>query len=543
VIPWDEILSGDVISLDTETASGSKPNPHTDRMLGLSIGWEKGEIYVPVADVPSDFGARLRSSACRIVGHNSKYDTIVLACAGWNIRFSDDTMLMAYVAGGTLPLGLKPLTKQLLGREAQELAPLIKEYGSVADIPLPIMSAYAAADARNTWDVDAVLYPDVDILYHMLEMPMMHLLTEMEILGWRVDKQRLSVLKLEMLGEQGKLERGIQFFGLEHPTKNQEGAQVLLNNGVRFLPRTPTRLWCTGKEVLKEIDNPLASAWLEWRHYNKMLSTWMRAMEGTDESSYIHSSYRQTPRSGRLSCANPNAQNFPTAPRACLVADPDCYLIGADCSQFELRIMAKQSKDPVLIEEFIQGVDIHQGNLEELRLPDRLTAKKIMFGISYGMDKHRMAQETGHPVSLCGEFMTRVFGKYRVLKRHIESVQREIRGSGWATTLLGRRRYLPEVLWGDGEQRSHELRAGFNHTIQGTAADLMKMAQIFLTPLLAEHGARVVAQIHDEFIISSPDPFKTYNALMETERHVQPWLDPVPFKLGVILGENWGECK
>lgn len=539
-IPWDEILSGDVISLDTETDSKGKPNPHRDKMLGLSIGWKEGEIYVPAEMVPIGFRSRLSKYAGRIVGHNSKYDAIVLRRGGWAVHFTDDTMLMAYMSGGILPAGLKPLTKQLLDREVQELKPLIQKYGSVAGIPEEILATYARADARNTWDVDAVLYKDVDVLYHELEIPMMHLLTDMEIRGWRVDKQSLSVVRCKMLEEQGVAERELQFFNIDKPTKNQYIAEVFLSiKPGLVLPKTPTGQWCTDADTLEEVDHPLAPPLLRWRFYNKRLTTWLRAMEDTDE--YIHPSYRQAPISGRLSCAAPNVQNYPPDIRTCLVADPGDYLLAADCSQFELRIMAKMSGDPLLIQEFQEGIDIHQRNLEELGLPNRLTAKKIMFGISYGMDKHRMAEETGYSAPDCGKWIANVFAKYQRLRTHILEVHGLARIYKYTATMLGRRRYMAGT--DDPQALGHELRALFNHTVQGTAADLMKSAQIFLTPLLASHGARVVAQIHDEFIISTPDPFKSYHALKETECHIQPWLEPVPFKLSVILGQNWGECK
>jgi len=545
-IPWDVLEQQEVISLDTETdtKAGTDPDPHRDPLCGLSLGWKEGQIYIPVEDVPADFARLLDGCGNHLVGHNAKYDTIVLARAGHPVRFTDDTMLMAYTHGGRLPAGLKPLTRQLLQREAQELGPLQRKYKRTGAIPFELIAPYAEADARNTWDCYQAMRPDTDPLYDKLEMPMMHLLTEMELKGWHVDKEALNELDARIQGDLDSTREGLErLFGLKRPTAGGDVADILEAAGI-VLPATDTGRRSVDKDLLKSIDHPMAVPLLHFRYWHKRQSTWLKAMrEGQDEEGYIHATFNQSPRSGRLSCSAPNLQNYPPVVRCCLGPDPGHHLLAADWSQYELRILARASDDPTLVAEFVEGIDIHARNQADLELPSRTVAKNTIYGISYGQGPKDLAEKIERSIGESQQFIKSIFRKYKRLRPWMRELLAECRRTGYSETLMGRKRYLPEAQLPDWDARGHAERAAVNHVIQGTAADLMKLGQIYLTPLLKEHGARVVAQIHDEWVISTPNPFATYEALMTTVDYLAPWLEPVPSVLEVRVGRHWGETK
>jgi len=285
---------------------------------------------------------------------------------------------------------------------------------------------------------------------------------------------------------------------------------------------------------------------LAYREAHKRATNWVRAMRRTqDDNCYIHPSWKQVPVSGRLSCSNPNAQNYTYDLRSCLVPDPGQVLMAADLSQFELRILAKAANEPTLIQEYLDGVDVHSLNQATLHLPTRRAAKDSIFGVNYGVGEVTLADgltKKGEPTTVleARAFIAAIYGKYKRLKPWKEEVLTECRRTQISQTLAGRERWVPEVLFDDMHIRGHAERAAINHIIQGTAGDLMKMGMLILEEYLPQHGARQIAQIHDEFIISTPNPFATYEALMMVMKEFQVWLDPVPVEIDVMVGYSWG---
>ena len=552
-IPLDKLRAAPRIALDTETdgIKGQKPMPTRDPILGVSLGWDHGECWIPVEmfDDPhfyTEMVKILTMMGKELIGHHAKFDEIIMHRLGFpEFQFDHDTMLLSYMHGGRYPAGLKKLIFSLRGRLAQELGPLINKYGRVSNIPKVTLTTYAKADGRNTYDAmeDLEKLP-TNPLYGDLEIPVSRLLCQMEERGWRVDNDRLNQVESDLEATMARETEELAPYGIMSPSKNQEVAQFFIDEGFD-LPPTQTG-WGVDKDVLGGIDHPAVEHLLAYREAHKRATNWVRAMRRTqDDNCYIHPSWKQIPVSGRLSCSNPNAQNYTYDLRSCMVPDPGHVLIAADMSQFELRIMAKAANEPTLIQEYLDGIDVHALNQRVLHLPTRRAAKDTMYGIGYGQGDVALANgltKKGQPTSIpeARQFINAMYGKYKRLKPWKKEVLAECRRTQVSQTLAGRERWVPEVLFDDQHIRGHAERAAVNHVIQGTAGDLMKMGMLILEEYLPKHGARQLGQIHDEFVISTPNPFATYEALMIVMKEFRTWLDPVPVEIDVMVGYSWG---
>ena len=552
-VPLDKMRAAPRLALDTETdgIKGSKPMPTRDPIIGVSLGWADGECWIP-AEMFEDkkFLAQmvkiLTGMDKELIGHHAKFDEIIMHRLGvHDFQFDHDTMLLSYMQGGRYPAGLKKLIYQLRGTLAQELKPLINKYGRVSNIPKVTLTTYAKADGRNTYDAmeDLEKLP-TNPMYGDLEIPVSRLLCQMEERGWRVDNERLNQVESDLEATMARETEELAPYGITSPTKNQEVAQFFIDEGFS-LSRTQQG-WCVDKDALRGIDHPAVEHVLAYREAHKRATNWVRAMRRTqDDNGYIHPSWKQIPVSGRLSCSNPNAQNYTYDLRSCMVPDPGHVLIAADMSQFELRIMAKAANEPTLIQEYLDGIDVHDLNQRVLHLPTRRAAKDTMYGIGYGQGDVALANgltKKGQPTSIpeARQFINAMYGKYKRLKPWKKEVLAECRRTQVSQTLAGRERWVPEVLFDDQHIRGHAERAAVNHVIQGTAGDLMKMGMLILEEYLPKHGARQLGQIHDEFVISTPNPFATYEALMIVMKEFRTWLDPVPVEIDVMVGYSWG---
>lgn len=569
-IPFAKMRAAPRLAVDTETDTikGAKPRPTSDPILGMSVAWADGECWIPADQIQEHFDtlAAIFRGGKELIGHHAKFDEIILHRLGfWGFQFTHDTMLMSYMHGGRYPAGLKHLISQLRGRFAQELGPLINKYGRVGNIPKATLIPYAKADARNTYDAMEDLEKlGINPLYTDLEMPMSRLLCSMEEKGWRVDKVQLDKVEAALDEQMEQAAKELEPYGITSPTKNNEVSAFFIGEGFD-LPRTQTG-YSVDKDTLGGIDHPAVASLLSFREAHKRKTNWVKVMRDTPDG-YIHPSFRQAPISGRLSCSNPNVQNFTYDLRSCLVPDladvvPPFYVSGADyimsnlphtqpvlmaadMSQFELRILAKVSGDPTLIQEFIDGVDIHERNRIDLNLPTRRAAKDTIYGIAYGEGADTLAEnltKKGEPttVSEAQSFINSIYKKYPGLTAWKKRWLAECKRTQVSKTMAGRERWVPDILYDDPSIRGHAERAAINHPIQGTAGDLMKMGQLIIEPLLQEHGARQLGQIHDEFVISTPNPFATYRAIMKAMEEFQLWLAPVPVKVDVLVGYSWG---
>lgn len=552
-IPLDKLRAAPRLALDTETdgIKGSKPMPTRDPILGASIAWADGECWIPAAMFEDKrfFAAIVKiltGMGKELIGHHAKFDEIIMHRLGvLDFKFDHDTMLLSYMHGGRYPAGLKKLIYALRWRLAQELGPLINRYGRVSNIPKATLIPYAKADARNTYDAmeDLEKLP-INPMYYDLEMPISGLLCQMEERGWRIDNERLNQVESELEATMAREAEELAPYGIMSPTKNQEVAQFFIDEGFS-LSRTQQG-WCVDKDALLAIDHPAVTHLLAYREAHKRATNWVRAMRRTqDDNGYIHPSWRQVPVSGRLSCSNPNIQNYTYGLRTCMVPDLGHVLMAADMSQFELRIMAKAANEPTLIQEYLDGIDVHALNQAALHLPTRRAAKDTMYGIGYGQGDVALAKgltKKGEPTTIpeARMFMASIYDKYKRLKPWKKEVLTECRRTQVSQTLAGRERWVPEVLFDDMHIRGHAERAAVNHIVQGTAGDLMKMGMLILEEYLPKHGARQLGQIHDEFVISTPNPFATYDALMIVMKEFQVWLDPVPAEIDVMVGYSWG---
>ena len=403
-------------------------------------------------------------------------------------------------------------------------------------------------------------------LYREIELPLVEVLARMEIAGVAVDQRALSELGTAFGAEITRLEREAQrvvghAVALGSPKQLGELLFVELN-----LPKgkkTKTGAWSTDASVLEEIqgEHPIVGIALEWRTVSKLQSTYVEALPKLIEGDgRVHTTFQQAvAATGRLSSTDPNLQNIPIRTalgrkiRNTFIAEKGNTLVAADYSQIELRILAHVTRDEHLIDAFAAGEDIHRATAArvlgkpaaDVNADERAMAKMVNFGIAYGMGDFGLATRAGISRDAAKSFIAGYFERYPGIRRYIDTIKEEARTHGSVTTQLGRRRPIPELRAGNPALRAAGERAAINHPIQGTAADVIKIAMIRLAPRLAEAGlkARLVLQVHDELLLEVPNG--------EVDRLVPILVDTmegalaldVPLTVEVKSGLRWDEMK
>ena len=403
-------------------------------------------------------------------------------------------------------------------------------------------------------------------LYREIELPLVEVLARMEIAGVAVDQQALSELGTAFGAEITRLEREAErvvghAVALGSPKQLGELLFVELN-----LPKgkkTKTGAWSTDASVLEEIqgEHPIVGIAMEWRTVSKLQSTYVEALPKLVEGDgRVHTTFQQAvAATGRLSSTDPNLQNIPIRTalgrkiRNTFIAEKGNTLVAADYSQIELRILAHVTRDEHLIAAFAAGEDIHRATAArvlgkpaaEVNDDERAMAKMVNFGIAYGMGDFGLATRAGISRDAAKSFIAGYFERYPGIRRYIDTIKEEARTHGSVTTQLGRRRPIPELRAGNPALRAAGERAAINHPIQGTAADVIKIAMIRLAPRLAEAGlkARLVLQVHDELLLEVPngEVDRLVPILVETMEGALA-LD-VPLTVEVKSGLRWDEMK
>ncbi|MFN2383989.1 MAG: DNA polymerase I, partial [Gemmatimonadota bacterium] len=581
------LRAAEVFSFDLETTS---LNALEAEIVGLSFATAPGEaFYVPVchttgrclplADALAALGPVLEDPACPKVGQNVKYDLLVLARAGITVQgIVGDTMLAAYLLDpARRTYSLDVLALEYLGHKTITYAELTKQAGTrtlkpFADVEIPPAATYASEDADVTLRLYLRLLPELEQkgllpLFRDVELPLVAVLAAIERQGVGLDAPFFSAMSVRLVDELATLERECCILAGEPFNLNSpQQLSVILFEKLKLpvVRRTRTGL-STDAEVLETLSahHELPGRILEYRELAKLKSTYVEALPAalSATSGRLHSSFNQTvASSGRLSSSEPNLQNIPYRTtlgreirRGFVPSEPGWLFLVSDYSQIELRILAHLSQDENLLAAFRAGHDIHRQTAalvfgvpsDEVTPALRNRAKEVNFGVVYGMGAFGLARRLGIPQADAKAFITGYFDRFAGVKRFQDETIEQARREGFVTTLLGRRRYLPEIASRNFNMRAFAERAAINSPIQGTAADLIKIAMIRIHQRLAGEAfaARMVLTVHDELVFEVPaDATEALGAMVRAEMEGAIRLD-VPVVVDIGTGRTWFEAK
>jgi DNA polymerase I len=548
---WLQALeSAELVALDTETTN---LDPMQAQLVGMSFAVVAGQAaYLPLAHnyagAPDQIGVEtalailkpwLEGDRHGKLGQNIKYDQHVLANHGVALRgVAHDTLLESYVLESHARhdmdslaerhLGLKTITyDEVTGTGAQRIP--------FEQVDVARAAAYAAEDADVTLQLHHALHPRLaadDKLAHVysrIEIPVREVLFRMERKGVLIDAGQLDAMSHEfahqMLGlqEQAHREAG-QPFNLSSP---RQIAEIFFEKkGMPVVKKTPSGAPSTDEEVLEKLalDHPLAKMLLDYREISKLKSTYTDKLPRmvNPRTGRVHTTYGQaTAVTGRLASNDPNLQNIPVRTpegrriREAFVAPKDHAIVSADYSQVELRIMAHISGDENLLRAFEAGEDIHRAtaadvfgrSLKEVTPEERRYAKTINFGLIYGMSAFGLAQQLGLERATAQAYIASYFTRYPGVAKYMEEVRKTARERGYVETVFGRRLWLPEINSSNPARRGGAERAAINAPMQGTAADLIKLAMIAVQDWLERErlGSKLIMQVHDELVLEAPE--------------------------------------
>jgi DNA polymerase-1 len=574
-------------ALDTETDSLDAMRA---RIIGISFAVEPGRAaYVPLrhdyAGVPDQLPfdeviARLRpwleNPAAAKVGQHIKYDTHVFANIGIAVRgWKHDTLLESYVFEAHRQHGLSSLAERHLGRSGisyEDLCGKGAKQIPFSQVDIDSATKYSGEDSEMTLQVHEVLYPrlaavpGMKFVYEHIEMPASEVLGRIERHGVLIDSARLAeqsrLLAERMLAlENEAYEIAGQPFNLGSP--KQIGEILFGKLGLPVVKKTASGAPSTDESVLEKLalDYPLPARLLEHRGLAKLKGTYTDKLPLmiNPDTGRVHTHYAQAVAiTGRLSSNDPNLQNIPIRTpegrrvREAFVAPPGHVIVSADYSQIELRLMAHISQDPGLLRAFTDGMDVHRAtaaevfNLaaEEVTSEQRRYAKTINFGLIYGMGAFGLASSLGIEQKAARDYIDRYFARFAGVKRYMDETKANAAAVGYVETLFGRRIELPEIRGGNGPLRAGAERQAINAPMQGTAADLIKLAMLAVQKTLddEQRATRMVMQVHDELVFEVPQ------AELEWARVEIPRLMAgvaqlsVPLIAEVGVGSNWDEA-
>jgi len=592
----DRLQAAPLVSFDTETTALSIIDAE---IVGVSFSDRPGEgVYVPVAhDYPGappqlDRAAVLERLRPLLedpnrpkVGQNLKFDLSVLARHGIALAgIAYDTMLESYVLDSTASrhdmdsLALKYLGYKTIAYE--EVTGRGKDQIRFSEVPIEQASRYAAEDADITLRLHEALWPRVheqpalEQLFREIEMPLVPVLSRMERHGVRIDAAMLRAQSGELAQRLLALEQeahalGGQPFNLASPLQIQD---ILFGKlGLPVIKKTPKGQPSTAEDVLQELalDYPLPRVILEHRAIAKLKSTYADKLPEMVNSTTgrVHSSYHQAvAATGRLSSSDPNLQNIPVRTaegrriRQAFVPAPGYRMVSADYSQVELRIMAHLSADAGLRRAFAEGGDIHRATaaevfgLEPLAVSDdmRRSAKAINFGLIYGMSAFGLAQQLRIDRAAAQDYIDRYFARYPGVRAFMDRTRAEARERGYVETVFGRRLYLPEIKAANQARRQYAERTAINAPMQGTAADLIKLAMASIDRWIRESQAdvRMIMQVHDELVFEiapgeveqATDAIRAAMVAAGAPSALLPDGLAVPLVVDVGVGANWDEA-
>ncbi len=584
-----ELSKAKVIAFDTETTSTEETQAN---IVGISLSIKEGEAYyipvghlagnnLPMDQVTSILHDPLTDSRIPKVAHNAKYDYIVLARHGLIVSpITFDTMIAEFVVNpSSHDLGLKNLAFTRLGEEMIHIEELIgkgKHQLSMAEVAIESVAPYAAADAESTLRLLLIMQAEIERVHGQklmdeIEMPLMPVLAEMEMTGVLLDLLFFKKLSKELTGRMSEIEK--QVYDAVGKTFNINSTQQLsdvLFERLRLEPpdrgrRTTSGHYSTSADVLDALSgkHPVVDMVIEHRELSKLQSTYVEALPAAvdPKTGRVHTSYSQTGAvTGRLSSSNPNLQNIPIRTeegrrvRNGFIAARGNVLLSVDYSQIELRIVAHMAKDEGMLSAFRAGQDIHATTaaaiysvpLEQVTKEMRRHAKAINFGLIYGMSAFGLTRSTELTLAEAEEFVKAYFTRFPGIKKYLDGIRKDAAKNGYVETLLGRRRYFPALQSKQNVQlKNREEREAINAPIQGTAADIMKIAMLHIPSALkkAKLSAQMLLQVHDELVLEVPQ--QELEKTVERVRAVMEFAYPldIPLLTEARSGPNWGEMK
>lgn len=584
-------------SFDTETTG---KNPVAANLVGLSfsntvnlawyvpVGHDEG-TQLPLDQVLNTLRPLFESTSIPKVAHNACYDLTVLARQGVTVRnLALDTMVAAHLVGRKA-LGLKALSLELLNIEMTSITDLIgtgKKQITMAQTSIEQAAEYAAADADITEQLRGVLEQEMEekavkSALNTVEIPLSSVLMRMQLNGVAMDSDLLKTMSIELGNQMSAIEANThEIVGHKfNLNSSQQLGEVLFNE----LSLPPTKRTQKGYstdassleslKVMLDLDkvqnvDPKASRILnnilEYRQISKIKSTYTDSLPHlvNPETGRIHTSYNQAgAATGRVSSNDPNVQNIPVRTelgrkvRKAFVAEkaPDWTLLAADYSQIELRVLAHLSQDAGLLRAFKSGQDIHAATASsvygvpvDVVVPDMRRIAKIMnFGVIYGLSPHGISQQTGLSAKEGKMFIEAYFGQYPGISEYIDSVKSQVKNSGYVETLIGRRRYVPEAKSSNFHVRGAGERMAINMPIQGTAADILKIAMVRIQERMDAESLRsmMIIQVHDELIFEVPrDELDVMKSIL-LEMMPSAMNLVVPLDIEIKTGDTWGDME
>ncbi len=578
-----------LICVDTETTS---LDPMTAKIVGMSFSVEAGSAaYLPLThdyfDAPEQLNfvetlakinPILENEAIKKIGQNLKYDQHVFKNHGIILNgIAHDTMLQSYVFESHKTHGMDALAERHLGVTTihfEDVAGKGAKQVGFNQVTVETAAEYAAEDADITLQLHEAMYPIIandeklNFIYSQIEMPSSACLFTIERNGVLIDAEMLRAqsneigLKLIALENQA-YELAGQPFNLASPKQLQE---ILFDKlGIKSTKKTPSGAPSTDEDVLQELalDHPLPKVLLEYRGLAKLKSTYTDKLPKMVNTSTgrVHTSYNQAVAiTGRLASSDPNLQNIPVRSaegrriREAFIAPQGSHIVSADYSQIELRIMAHLSQDEGMLQAFANNEDIHRATAAEVfgvekeavDSEQRRYAKVINFGLIYGMSAFGLAQNLNIERKAAASYIERYFARYPGVKAYMENTRAEAKQKGYVETYFGRRLWVPEINSANAQRRNGAERAAINAPMQGTAADLIKLAMIAVDKWLTTEKlngeplkTKLIMQVHDELVLEVPDNElelvkETLPALMQNVAKLS-----VPLLAEVGVGSNW----
>jgi DNA polymerase-1 len=578
------LLNQTSVCFDTETTGIDALNAE---LVGMSFSWQKGEaFYVPFPENQGEaqilvdkFKPFFENENIEKIGQNIKYDLKILSNYGVQIKGKlFDTMIAHYLINPDMRHNMDVLSETYLKYSPKSIEDLIGKKGknqkSMRDVALEEIKEYAAEDADVTYQLKQNFSPILDKaetkkLFDEIEIPLIPVLASMELEGINLNVPFLKEMSVEMAKESSELEQKIyetagEKFNLASPKQLGDVLFDKMKIGGAKQKKTKTGQYATGEEILSYLanDNPIVKDILDWRQMVKLQSTYIDALPNQvdKKTGRVHTDYMQTvAATGRLSSNNPNLQNIPIRTergrlirKAFIARDENYTLVSADYSQIELRIIAALSGEENMIKAFQNNEDIHRSTaakvfnvpLEEVTKEQRSNAKTVNFGIIYGVSAFGLSNQTSLSRKESAELIDAYYSTYPKLKSYMSNQVDFAREHGYVQTVLGRRRYLKDINSANMMVKSGAERNAVNAPIQGSAADIIKIAMINIHKKLTSENwkSKMLLQVHDELV------FDVHNSELEK---IKPMIKhemenafkmDVPLDVEIGVGKNWLEA-
>ena len=578
-----KLLKQKSVCFDTETTS---LNTLEAKLVGISFSYEKGKgYYVPVPEndikaavILERFKPFFDHGQIEKIGQNLKYDIKVLKNYGLDLKGPlFDTMIAHYLINPDMRHNMNVLSETYLHYTPIPIEDLIgkkgKNQGSMRDVELEKQTEYAVEDADITWQLKQVLEKELEqngltSLFANIEIPLVQVLADMEMEGIKLDRQFLHSLSNDLVKDIDHLEKIIyEEAAVDFNLASPKQLGVVLFEKLKLVEKpkkTKSGQYATGEEILSKLASKhlIVKNILEWRGLVKLKNTYVDSLpnEVSAVTERIHTTYSQTvAATGRLSSNNPNLQNIPIRTergqqirKSFVPRDTDFVLLAADYSQIELRLIAEMSGDEEMKSSFLRGEDIHKSTaakvfklpLEEVGREQRSYAKTVNFGIIYGVSAFGLSQQTDLSRTEAKELIETYYETYPTLRSYISKQVDFARDHGYVETILGRRRYLKNINSRNAIVRSADERNAVNAPIQGSAADIIKIAMIKIHDLLksGQYKSKMLLQVHDELVFDlHRDEIEILKPLIISEMENAYKLS-IPLTVDVGMGNNWLEA-